>query len=46
MKEELIGLIVTGGILDYDFAGRFLENRRFDKIIAVDGGLAALSGSI
>ncbi len=43
MKEELIGLIVTGGILDYDFAGRFLENRRFDKIIAVDGGLAALS---
>ncbi|WP_349948877.1 thiamine diphosphokinase [Lacrimispora sp. BS-2] len=29
--------------MDYGFAGRFLENREFDKVIAVDGGLAALS---
>ena len=43
MKEETTGLIVTGGTMDYGFAGRFLENRNFDKIIAVDGGLAALS---
>ncbi len=43
MKEETTGLIVTGGTMDYGFAGRFLENRRFDKVIAVDGGLAALS---
>ena len=43
MKEETTGLIVTGGIIDYEFAGSFLENRTFDKIIAVDGGLAALS---
>lgn len=43
MKEETTGLIVTGGIIDYGFAGSFLENRTFDKIIAVDGGLAALS---
>jgi thiamine pyrophosphokinase len=44
VKEETTGLIVTGGIIDYEFAGSFLENRTFDKIIAVDGGLAALSG--
>ena len=43
MKEVTTGLIVTGGIIDYGFAGSFLENRTFDKIIAVDGGLAALS---
>uniref|UniRef100_UPI000A605D5F hypothetical protein n=1 Tax=Clostridium sp. NkU-1 TaxID=1095009 RepID=UPI000A605D5F len=43
MKEEIRGLIVTGGTMDYGFAGRFLENREFDKVIAVDGGLAALS---
>lgn len=29
--------------MDYEFAARFLENRSFDKIIAVDGGLAAVS---
>ena len=43
MKKDTTGLIVTGGIIDYEFAGSFLENRTFDKIIAVDGGLAALS---
>lgn len=42
-NKEITGLVVTGGTMDYGFAGRFLENRRFDKIIAVDGGLAALS---
>jgi len=43
VKKDTTGLIVTGGIIDYEFAGSFLENRTFDKIIAVDGGLAALS---
>lgn len=42
MKKEITGLIVTGGTMNYGFAGRFLENRTFDKVIAVDGGLASL----
>ena len=42
MKERT-GLIVTGGTIDFDFARMFLTNQSFDKIIAVDGGLAALS---
>ena len=42
-NKEITGLVVTGGTMDYGFAGRFLENRRFDKVIAVDGGLTALS---
>ncbi len=42
MKERT-GLIVTGGTIDFDFARTFLTNQSFDKIIAVDGGLAALS---
>lgn len=42
MKKEITGLIVTGGTMNYGFAGRFLENRTFDKVIAVDDGLASL----
>ncbi|MGC6178252.1 thiamine diphosphokinase [Lacrimispora sp. 38-1] len=42
MKERT-GLIVTGGTIDFDFARAFLANQSFDKIIAVDGGLTALS---
>lgn len=34
-------LIVTGGKLDLDFARSFLEKNRFDKVIAVDGGLTS-----
>lgn len=32
-------LIITGGTLDLDFAGSFLKNQRFQKVIAVDAGL-------
>lgn len=32
-------LIITGGTLDLDFAGSFLKNRKFQKVIAVDAGL-------
>ena len=32
-------LIITGGTIDLDFAGSFLEHERFDKVIAVDAGL-------
>ncbi|MDF2889589.1 MAG: thiamine pyrophosphokinae [Lacrimispora sp.] len=42
MKDRA-GLIVTGGTIDFDFARAFLANQSFDKIIAVDGGLTALS---
>lgn len=35
------GLIVTGGKLDLAFARSFLKEHYFDKIIAVDAGLAA-----
>ncbi len=38
----MTGLIVTGGTIDYEFALGFLETQKFDKVIAVDGGLAAL----
>lgn len=34
-------LIVTGGKLDLAFARSFLKTNKIDKIIAVDGGLAA-----
>lgn len=33
------GLIITGGSLDLAFAGQFLEKRKFDCIVSVDGGL-------
>lgn len=36
------GLVVTGGKLDMAFARSFLEEHQFDKIIAVDAGLAAV----
>lgn len=42
MNGEITGLIITGGTMNYGFAGKFLEKRTFDKVIAVDGGLAAL----
>ena len=32
-------LIVTGGQIQMDFAGPFLEQQTFDLVIAVDGGL-------
>ena len=35
-------LIVTGGKLDLSFAGPFLKNQSFERIIAVDGGLKAV----
>lgn len=35
-------LIVTGGKLDMSFAGLFLKHEKFQKIIAVDGGLEAV----
>jgi thiamine pyrophosphokinase len=38
----MTGLIVTGGTMDYDFACKYLEQNIFDKVIAVDGGLAFL----
>lgn len=34
-------LIITGGRLDLAFAGPFCSRHKFDKIIAVDGGLEA-----
>lgn len=34
-------LIVTGGRLDLAFARSFLEKNKFDKVIAVDAGLAS-----
>ncbi len=43
MNHKITGLVVTGGTIDYEFASQFLKNRKFNKIIAVDGGLAALS---
>ena len=33
-------LIITGGEIDLDFAGGFCKSHPFDKLIAVDGGLA------
>lgn len=35
------GLILTGGKLDLDFARTYLSKHSFDKILAVDSGLAA-----
>lgn len=33
-------LIITGGNIDFDFAFSFLNNHKYDEVIAVDGGLA------
>lgn len=35
-------LIVTGGPIQLDFAGSFLEKHNFDMVVAVDAGLEAL----
>ena len=35
-------LIITGGKLDLSFAGSFLGQETFDKVIAVDAGLEAV----
>lgn len=43
MKEEITGLIVTGGPIDLVFAQNFIMGRTFDCIIAVDRGLNAVS---
>ncbi|RKD28286.1 thiamine diphosphokinase [Lacrimispora algidixylanolytica] len=39
----MTGLIVTGGPIDLVFAQRFIMERPFDRIIAVDRGLNAVS---
>lgn len=36
-------LIITGGNIDIDFALDYLENEKFDKVIAVDGGLKTVA---
>ena len=36
-------LVITGGTIDLDFAADYLARERFDKVIAVDAGLAAAS---
>lgn len=36
------GLVITGGTMDYGFAGDFLKNKTYDKVIAVDGGLESV----
>lgn len=35
-------LIVTGGTVQLEFAGSFLNKQKFDIVVAVDGGLEAL----
>ena len=35
-------LIITGGTIDISFARDFLQERRYDRVIAVDAGLEAL----
>jgi thiamine pyrophosphokinase len=42
LKEQLTGLIVTGGPIDLGFAKDFIMGRTFDRIIAVDRGLNAV----
>lgn len=39
MKIEKHGLIITGGALNLGFAEAFLQENRFDVVVAVDGGL-------
>ena len=40
-RTEQCCLIITGGSLDLSFAEQFLKGRRYDCVIAVDGGLKA-----
>lgn len=35
-------LVITGGTIDYGFAGSFLKKYAYDLVLAVDGGLAAV----
>lgn len=35
-------LIITGGTIDISFAREFLQNRTYDRVVAVDAGLAVL----
>jgi thiamine pyrophosphokinase len=42
VNKDITGLIVTGGPLDHEFAKRYLEDRQFDMVIAVDRGLNAV----
>ena len=41
-KKEIHTLIVLGGRMEKDFALSFILSGRWDKIIAVDGGLEAV----
>lgn len=34
--------VITGGTMELDFAGSFFNHNKFDKLIAVDGGLNAV----
>lgn len=43
MKEKIKGLIITGGVMDYEFADVYLKNQSYDHIIAVDSGLLAVN---
>jgi thiamine pyrophosphokinase len=43
VKEEITGLIVTGGPIDLAFAQTFIMERTFDRIIAVDRGVNSVS---
>ena len=38
-------LILTGGKLSLAFAGSFLKKSKYEKVIAVDGGLEAAKKS-
>lgn len=40
--NKISTLIISGGRIDKDFALSFLENKKYEKIIAVDGGLSFL----
>lgn len=40
MKKKC--LIVTGGSIDLSFVKEFLQNRRYDQVVAVDAGLKVL----
>ena len=37
--ERISALIITGGSVDYEWAAKWLEGRRYDYIIAADSGL-------
>ena len=39
-------LILTGGKLSLAFAGSFLKEHKFEKVVAVDGGLEAAKEAV